>query len=654
MGILDWFRPGEHEQVERVLADMRALRVRDLRTGISWADWHTVEGQHWYGWLIPRLVDEVELLPCLLYTPPSLAVAPRTSAPPREPRSYADFVDQMITVFGRHFSWVELWNEPNNLSEWDWTLDPGWATFAEMVGSAAYWAHQRGKRVALGGMSPIDPGWLDLMGQYGVLEHVDAIGVHGFPGTWETGWDGWPSMVDRTRQVLRRYNTNAEIWITEVGYSTWRHNEYGQLTAFLDARAAPVSRVYWYSAYDLAPDQPTIDGLHMDEREYHFGLKRPDGSPKLLARLWSSGGAEAVRAVAELAAPVALTDRPVVITGGAGFVGTNLAHRLLEMERPVLLVDNLSRAGVEDNVRWLRRVHGERAAITPVDVRDQVALRQAVQGAEAVFHFAAQVAVTTSLIDPATDFEINARGTLNLLEALRACESPPPLLFTSTNKVYGSLPDIDLRLNGTRYEPLDDMVRAYGIGEDRPLDFHSAYACSKGAADQYVLDYARTFALPAVVFRMSCIYGPHQHGTEDQGWVAHFIIRALRGEPITLYGDGKQVRDVLYVDDLLDAMLRAWEAIDQLSGRAFNIGGGPRNVISLLDLIDMIEALNDERPLVRFADWRTGDQRYYVSDTRSFERATGWRQRVDVGEGVARLLAWLRTSIPRQHLERSR
>jgi CDP-paratose 2-epimerase len=333
-----------------------------------------------------------------------------------------------------------------------------------------------------------------------------------------------------------------------------------------------------------------------------------------------------------------------VITGGAGFIGINLAHRLLSRGRRVVVFDNLSRAGVERNVEWLRATHGDRAGIRAGDTRDRAALRDALSGAAHVFHFAAQVAVTTSLADPVRDFETNGRGTLNLLEELRAMNPRPTLVFTSTNKVYGHLEDLELRREGTRYEPADGIARTLGIGEGRPLRFCSPYGCSKGAADQYVLDYARTFGLPAAVFRMSCIYGPHQYGNEDQGWVAHFLISALEGRPITIYGDGYQVRDILYIDDLLDAFELAVGRMDKIAGTAFNIGGGPSNTVSLIELLDMIGRMRGERPQVRFESWRAADQRYYVSDTRRFQAASGWAPRVGVREGVARLYQWLAES----------
>jgi CDP-paratose 2-epimerase len=333
--------------------------------------------------------------------------------------------------------------------------------------------------------------------------------------------------------------------------------------------------------------------------------------------------------------------RAVLITGGAGFIGCNLAHRLLTEGREVVLLDNLSRPGVERNARWLRDTHGDAVRLLVADIRDRDSLASAAARASEVYHFAAQVAVTTSLEDPVADFDVNARGTLNLLEVLRALPEPPPLLYTSTNKVYGALADLPLMRRGERYEPRDGTVRAHGVSEERPLDFHSPYGCSKGTADQYVLDYARSFGFRAIVFRMSCIYGPHQCGTEDQGWVAHFLRCAIAGQPITLYGDGRQVRDILFIDDLVDAFLLAQRHMATHSGRAFNIGGGPANTVSLLELLELMEGTHGRRIRSTHEEWRTGDQRYYVSDTRAFQEATGWRPRVGVREGIERLYEWL-------------
>jgi CDP-paratose 2-epimerase len=336
----------------------------------------------------------------------------------------------------------------------------------------------------------------------------------------------------------------------------------------------------------------------------------------------------------------------ILVTGGAGFIGTNVADRLLRDGHEVVVLDNLSRSGVGDNLRWLRAQHRDRLTVLRGDVRDDVVVRDALAGVDHVFHFAAQVAVTTSVEDPCHDFAVNLGGTLTVLEEMRRLATPPSLLFTSTNKVYGGLTDVDVRQVGGRYEPSNKHYRSHGIGEDRPLDFCSPYGCSKGGADQYVLDYAKSYGLHTVVFRMSCIYGQHQQGNEDQGWVAHFVRQALAGEPITLYGDGRQVRDVLYVDDLVEAMLTATRRIDEFRGRAFNLGGGPANTISLLELLDQIGQLTGREPQVEFGDWRVGDQRWYVSDTRGFQRAAGWSTTVDVTEGLQRLFLWLQGSAP--------
>src|ERR1051326_1860901 len=333
--------------------------------------------------------------------------------------------------------------------------------------------------------------------------------------------------------------------------------------------------------------------------------------------------------------------KPILITGGAGFIGSNLAHRLLSAGHRVRLLDNLSRSGVERNLRWLIETHGDLVDIEVPDVRNLSIVKQAVRDASQIFHFAAQVAVTSSLVDPIEDFEVNARGTLNLLEEVRATDNPPPLVFPSTNKVYGNLGDLQFTNGSTRYAPVDPLIRERGIAEDRRLDFHSPYGCSKGAADQYVIDYARTYRIPALVFRMSCIYGPHQYRSEDQGWVAHFVIRAITGKPITIYGDGKQVRAILFIDDLVDAFLLAQQNMKRLAGNAFNIGGGPANTISLLELLDLIADLHGGEVSIEFEKWRAADQCYYVANTNKFSGATTWQPRVGVRDGVRRLYDWL-------------
>ena len=333
--------------------------------------------------------------------------------------------------------------------------------------------------------------------------------------------------------------------------------------------------------------------------------------------------------------------RHILITGGAGFIGTNLADRLLSQGLNVIVLDDLSRPGSDKNLEWLADKHGSLLRFEHCDVRNFDSLRARVHGASVVFHFAAQVAVTDSLLRPRHDFDVNAKGTLNLLEAIRNLSHPPVLVYTSTNKVYGALEDLNVTKHLCRYTPSCDEIAKNGISESQSLDFHSPYGCSKGAADQYILDYARTFRLPAVVFRMSCIYGDHQNGTEDQGWVAHFLIRSNEGKPIRIYGDGMQVRDLLHVSDLLNAFELAVSRINETSGQPFNIGGGPQNTVSLLELLELMRKINIAPPQIEFESWRAADQRYYVSDTRKFRSKTGWTPQVCVPDGLRSLHKWL-------------
>lgn len=328
----------------------------------------------------------------------------------------------------------------------------------------------------------------------------------------------------------------------------------------------------------------------------------------------------------------------ILITGGAGFVGSNLAHALLRQGQRVIVADNFSRDGVRRNAAWLKANHGDRVRVEQVDVRDAARIAALVRESRQVFHLAAQVAVTTSLEDPRTDLQTNVMGTFNVLEAARSMLTPPAVLFTSTNKVYGGMEDVAVELDGDAYRYGDGRS---GIGEAARLDFHSPYGCSKGAADQYVHDYARIYGLPTVVFRMSCIYGTRQFGTEDQGWVAHFG-RALYGQaPITVYGDGFQVRDILWIDDLVDAMLRAMDRIDTVAGEVFNVGGGAANAVTVRGVIDRLKDVTGRDVPVHTADWRPGDQRIYVSDTAKMERVLEWKPRTSWKAGLEKLVDWL-------------
>lgn len=326
-----------------------------------------------------------------------------------------------------------------------------------------------------------------------------------------------------------------------------------------------------------------------------------------------------------------------IITGGAGFVGSNLAAILSSDGHEVTIVDNLSRKGTEKNLAWLETNHPSISFIRG-DVRDFSLLCEVVKGADLVCHLAAQVAVTTSVCEPLADFAINAHGTLNLLEAVRQSNNQPLVIFTSTNKVYGGMEDICVREGDQRYEFVD---RGEGISENRILDFHSPYGCSKGAADQYVRDYWRIYGIPTVVFRMSCIYGPRQFGNEDQGWVAHFIISHVLGRPLNIYGNGKQVRDILFVEDLARAFIAAYKNREKIAGSIYNIGGGPDNTFSLLELLDLLNTISPSSTTVSFADWRPGDQPMYVSDIRKAKAELGWSPQVSKVDGIHRLVDWV-------------
>jgi CDP-paratose 2-epimerase len=331
--------------------------------------------------------------------------------------------------------------------------------------------------------------------------------------------------------------------------------------------------------------------------------------------------------------------RSVLIFGGAGFIGSNWAARLLQStDARVHIFDNLSRQGVEKNLHWLRQQtnNPERLKITVADVRDAIAVKRAMASATEVYHFAAQVAVTSSVSDPRNDFEVNALGTLNVLEAARQSGRQPFLLFTSTNKVYGNLANKKLVLTGRRYCALDEK----GVSEAQPLDLYSPYGCSKGSADQYVHDYSRMFGLPAVVFRMSCIAGARQCGNEDQGWLAHFIYSALEGRPLVIYGDGKQVRDVLCVDDLVLAFEKVRANLDTTAGQVYNVGGGPANSVSLLEVIDEIEHVTGKKIQFKMQRARPGDQLFYITDFEKLRKHTGWTPRTNLRKTMEIICGW--------------
>jgi CDP-paratose 2-epimerase len=328
----------------------------------------------------------------------------------------------------------------------------------------------------------------------------------------------------------------------------------------------------------------------------------------------------------------------ILITGGAGFIGCNAARYFAARNWSVTVLDNLSRQGTDNNLQWLREATNFDFKLA--DVRDRAAVEQVFAEArfDAVIHLAAQVAVTTSVVDPRTDFAVNAFGTFNVLDAVRNYCPEAVFIFASTNKVYGKIASATSELRGNRYAYIN---RPNGISEGEPLDFLSPYGCSKGAADQYALDFARIYQIPATAFRQSCIYGPRQFGVEDQGWVAWFAIASMLGRDITIFGDGKQVRDVLHVDDLVRAYEAAIIAPEKVIGQAFNVGGGPHRVLSLLDLVELIEQRLRRRIPLQWSDWRPGDQQIYVSDIRKLQQALDWKPEIAVATGIEQLMDWV-------------
>jgi len=328
----------------------------------------------------------------------------------------------------------------------------------------------------------------------------------------------------------------------------------------------------------------------------------------------------------------------VLVSGGAGFIGSNLVDHLLQKGYQVTACDNLSREGARKNAAWLKEKYGQKFRLITEDIRNYSVLLNAVNNQDLVYHLAAQVAVTTSIKNPREDFEVNALGTLNVLEAVREVGGDPIVLYSSTNKVYGEMAELRITEGPTRYQ-YADMIN--GVPESRLLDFYSPYGCSKGIGDQYFIDYARIYGLKTLVFRQSCIHGTRQFGNEDQGWVAHFLISAVRGKPVTIYGDGKQLRDVLYVDDLIRAFEMAANHITSTSGQAYNIGGGPENTISLLELINYLESKTKRKIKYSFQNWRPGDQRVYVSNIGKAKKDFGWSPTIAVKDGLDRLFDWV-------------
>ncbi|MEM3370393.1 MAG: GDP-mannose 4,6-dehydratase [Candidatus Woesearchaeota archaeon] len=330
----------------------------------------------------------------------------------------------------------------------------------------------------------------------------------------------------------------------------------------------------------------------------------------------------------------------ILITGGAGFIGSNTAEYFINKGYDVTVLDNLSRKGSKNNLLILKKDY-PMIRFVKADIRTDIKLlEKETRNTDYVIHLAAQTAMTSSIIDPRYDFESNALGTFNVLEAARKSKKTPKLIFSSTNKVYGQMEDVKVTETQSRYV----YKNITAIDEHRPIDFHSPYGCSKGCADQYVRDYYRIYGLPTVVFRQSCIYGPRQFGIEDQGWVAWFAIAASLNLPLTLYGDGKQVRDVLFVKDLVRAYELALKS-KKTAGQIYNIGGGPKNTLSLLELISILEKLLSKKISYKFGPWRAGDQKVYISDIRKAEKHFSWKPSTSPQKGVKIMLAWIKQNI---------
>ena len=337
----------------------------------------------------------------------------------------------------------------------------------------------------------------------------------------------------------------------------------------------------------------------------------------------------------------------VLVTGGCGFIGSNIADYYLKKGDDVTLIDNMSRKGIQFNLDWLKSNHGDKFNFVNADIREFDKIKDAVKDQETIFHTAAQVTMTDSLTDPRNDFEINALGTFNVLEAARLSNTNPIVAYTSTNKVYGDGANtLQMKEADTRWEIADEKFQK-GIPESFSTDWdeHSPYGSSKYTADLYTRDYAHCFGLPTVTFRQSCIYGTRQFGKEEQGWIAHFVISSVLGKPIKIFGDGKQVRDTLFIDDLLNAFDSAVTNINKTKGQAFNMGGGSNFTVSLLELISMLEKMNNNKMNVSYHDWRAADQKIYISDISKAKEVFGWEPKVSPEEGVSKLNDWVKQNV---------
>lgn len=640
-GFSERFFVGEYERADRIVSAIRQGGFTSLRVDVSARDYYARGGTEWYEWLFRRIASELELLPCLEFS------STGADSPSRGVRVYADFVDTVLSHHGKHFDYVEL-SSPPPPTGGDGVRDL-WLRSTESL-TAILQATRGGWNVVLGTVAPgLSPSsgasphpesyWIHALCERGLLDQVSAVSLQGLHQP--KAWNRFQQLARSLQAVLDAHGARAALWLTEGGYPSSARDETLQvrhLAAFLNV---PAERHYWRSW----EDRPAAEAPLPDQR---LGVVRADGRPKLVARLLQQD--TATRNACLTVEPIAVRAAalpPVVILGGAGFIGTNLAKSFLEDGEQVIVVDNLSRPGVEHNLRWLKSRYGDRLQAKLTDIREEPGLGEILRGARAVVHLAAQVAVSASLFDPLEEFEVNAYGTLRVLEALRHNGGHVPLLFASTSQVYGDLADIELQATPDGYLPVDPALRERGIDERRPLDPRTPYGCSKGVADQYVLDYARTFGLPLAVVRMSSVYGPRQFGTEEHDGLAYVVLRALRREPVVLESEGQKVRDLLHVDDAVRAYRLLLDCIQETRGRAFNLGGGPDNAVCLKRLLTEIESLTGEKIEVTRSDASPRDALYFVADVHRLERAVGWQPEIDWRAGLRDLWAWLESFDPR-------
>jgi CDP-paratose 2-epimerase len=488
IGITEWFPKEDYKHVTSTIDDMNSLGLKEIRILISKEEFYSEAAEQWYDWLFRKLSENLKILPCLIIESSSFKIATNGFSENGH-TSPEDFLSSIIDRYGNCFDSIELQyklkeNVLQHLSA------SSFLDLYNQILKASLKAHELGKRIILGGILPDDAYWLRGKNMQNILQHIDVIGITAFPEMDEVNWKGWKLELEKIEDVLKEQNSLAEVWITDTGYSSWRNDEPNQMSKFLNVLKSSVRRFYWYSLYDLSKNNE----LQPQRRNSHFGMKKINGEQKLLFRMLS------LYNLSELEKDVILNQttrlrnisrkKAILITGGAGFIGTNLANRLLNEGKRVIIYDNLSRKGVENNLKWLLSMHPDLEFMI-ADVNDVHSLEIAVNEASHVFHFAAQVAVTSSLQLPEHDFRTNSGGTFNLLDIIRLSGNKPSLLFTSTNKVYGDLSGLKLISDKKRYFPVDPEYFKNGIDESYPLNFQSPYGCSKGCADQYVLDYSK-------------------------------------------------------------------------------------------------------------------------------------------------------------------